>query len=221
MCYNKNIFNYILLTHHNEIHIIGVLLYVFNMERKKEGVNVLKTKDLTTMSLFIAMMAVTSWISIPFFSIPITLQTFGVSLTLLFLGGRKGTLVILMYILLGAIGIPVFASFRGGLGVLIGPTGGYIIGFILMGLIYLVLTENIKTENIKSKDNTKVKTIALAIGLIAVYAVGTLQFKMVSTSTDKGMLSILALCVFPYIIPDIVKIWVAFKVDRRFKKAVN
>ena len=84
-----------------------------------------KTRDIVYMSVFTAMISICSWISIPA-SIPFTLQTMGVFTTVGLLGGKRGTLTVLTYILLGAIGIPVFAGLTGGVSVLLGTTGGYI-----------------------------------------------------------------------------------------------
>ena len=89
--------------------------------------------DLTYMAVCAALIAVCSWISIPA-AVPFTLQTFAVFCVLGLLGGKRGTVSILVYILLGAIGLPVFSGFNGGIGALLGTTGGYIIGFIFVGL---------------------------------------------------------------------------------------
>ena len=94
----------------------------------------LNVQDITLIGLFTAVMAVCSWISIPA-TVPFTLQTFAVFLTCGLLGGRRGTLTVLVYLLLGAIGLPVFSGFTGGIGHLAGPTGGYIIGFIFSALV--------------------------------------------------------------------------------------
>jgi len=103
--------------------------------RRSRGFSV---RDLTRVALMTAILAVCGWITIPLPEpmVPFTLQTFGVFLCLLLLGGRDGTLAIAAYLLLGAVGAPVFSSFRGGLGVLLGSTGGYLTGFLAMGLLY-------------------------------------------------------------------------------------
>ena len=102
------------------------------MEKKTKG---FQTMDLAYVAVCAALMAVCSWISIPA-TVPFTLQTFAVFCSLGLLGGRRGTAAILVYLLLGALGVPVFAGFSGGIGILFGTTGGYLLGFILMGLIY-------------------------------------------------------------------------------------
>ena len=94
----------------------------------------LGTKDIALTALFVAVMAVCSWISIPA-TVPFTLQTFGVFLSVGLLGGKRGSLAVLVYLLLGAVGLPVFSGFTGGIGHLLGPTGGYIIGFIFSALL--------------------------------------------------------------------------------------
>ena len=102
------------------------------MERKTKGFQAI---DLAYVAVCAALMAVCSWISIPA-TVPFTLQTFAVFCSLGLLGGRRGTAAILVYLLLGALGVPVFAGFSGGIGILFGTTGGYLLGFILMGLVY-------------------------------------------------------------------------------------
>ena len=92
------------------------------------------------------LIAVCAWISIPI-EIPFTMQTFGVFLALRLLKGKYGTLSILIYILLGAIGAPVFAGFSSGLGILLGPTGGYIIGFLFCGIIYMALASHMRSAS--------------------------------------------------------------------------
>ena len=94
----------------------------------------LKTKDLALCALFAALIAVCAWISIPA-TVPFTLQTFAIFAALGLLGGKRGTVAVAVYLLLGAIGVPVFAGFQGGIGALLGTTGGYLLGFLLTALI--------------------------------------------------------------------------------------
>ena len=93
-----------------------------------------KTYDMVYIAIFAVLMAICSWISIPM-TVPFTLQTFGVFMAVGVLGGKKGTLAVLIYILLGAIGVPVFAGFSGGIGILLNTTGGYIVGFFFSALV--------------------------------------------------------------------------------------
>ncbi len=92
-----------------------------------------KTYDMVYISIFTVIIAVCSWISVPM-TVPVTLQTFGVFAAVGILGGRRGTMSVLLYILLGAVGLPVFSGFSGGIGRLTGNTGGYIVGFLFSAL---------------------------------------------------------------------------------------
>ena len=94
----------------------------------------MKTREIAYIGLCTALIAVCSWISIPL-TVPITLQTFAIFLTVALLGLKNGTITVLVYILLGAIGLPVFSGFKSGAAVLLGTTGGYIIGFLFSAIV--------------------------------------------------------------------------------------
>ena len=89
-----------------------------------------KTYDLVYIAVFAVLMAVCSWISVPT-AVPFNLQTFAVFMAVGVLGGRRGTMSVALYIILGAVGVPVFAGMTGGIGILTGTTGGYIVGYFL------------------------------------------------------------------------------------------
>ena len=171
-----------------------------------------KTRDIVCMSVFTAMISICSWISIPA-SIPFTLQTMGVFTTVGLLGGKRGTLTVLTYILLGAIGIPVFAGLTGGVSVLLGTTGGYIIGFLLSALLMWGI------EAIMGR-NQIVLAFSMVAGLIVCYVFGTAWFMMIYTQHSGviGLSTVLGLCVIPFIIPDLIKIGVALFLINRLKK---
>ncbi|MBR4051204.1 MAG: biotin transporter BioY [Clostridia bacterium] len=154
-----------------------------------------KTLDLTLTALFAVIICVCSWLSIPS-AIPFTLQTFAVFLALLVLGGKRGTTAIFLYILLGAVGLPVFHSFTGGLGILIGPSGGYITGFLLLSLTYWLITK-------KAGEKLWIKALALLAGLLLCYIIGCAQFALVS---DVSVKSAVLTCVLPFILPDLLKL---------------
>lgn len=173
-------------------------------------------RDMCYISLMAVMIAVCSWISLPLGAVPITFQTFGAAAALTILGGRRGTLSIAVYVVLGLIGIPVFAGFKGGAAVLFGMTGGYIFGFLLMGLCYTLLTRFIS-------DELPVRCAALGLGLLLCYAFGTIWFMVLYTRT-KGQISVLSalgMCVFPFIIPDIIKLAVAVLLARRVTPLID
>lgn len=171
-----------------------------------------KTRDIVYMSVFTAMISICSWISIPA-SIPFTLQTMGVFTTVGLLGGKRGTLTVLTYILLGVIGIPVFAGLTGGVSVLLGTTGGYIIGFLLSALLMWGI------ETIMGR-NQIVLAFSMIAGLIVCYVFGTAWFMLIYTQHSGviGLSTVLGLCVIPFIIPDLIKIGVALFLTNRLKK---
>ena len=171
--------------------------------------------NVTLTALFTAIIAVCSWISLPIFAVQITLQTFAVFSALLILGGKRGTLSVLVYILLGAVGAPVFSGFKGGLSALTGPTGGYILGFLLTGIIYLIFTNFLG-------EKTAVKIVVLVIGLLLCYAFGTAWFIFVygKTNGETGIGAALSMCVLPFIIPDLIKLFGAVALSKALKKAV-
>lgn len=166
-------------------------------------------------ALFAALIAVCSWISVPS-AVPFTLQTFGVFMAAGLLGGKRGTVSVLIYILLGAAGIPVFSGFKGGAGVLAGSTGGYIVGFLFTALIMWLFEA-------KTRNRKYTLPISMAVGLLACYAFGTAWFMLVyaRTSGSVGLVTALTWCVFPFILPDAAKITLACFLIRRIKNVVR
>ena len=179
----------------------------------------LKTIDIVYIGIFAALMAVCSWISIPVPApfVPFTLQTFAVFLSVCLLGGFRGTLSVLVYILLGAVGLPVFAGFSGGAGILAGTTGGYIIGFLLAALT-MWLCEFLLGKRFWAY------AAAMFLGLLVCYTFGTVWFMAVysRTSGTAGLLTVLGWCVFPFIIPDLLKIALALFIgtNKGVRKAI-
>lgn len=171
--------------------------------------------DIAYIALGAALIAVCSLISIPT-TVPFTLQTFAVFAILSLLGGKRGTISVLVYILLGAVGAPVFAGFSGGVGVVLGSTGGYIIGFILTGLVYILATKFFKKTLL-------VEIVALVLGLVACYALGTVWFMVVYSRNAEaiGAMTALSWCVFPFIIPDLVKFALALVLARRVRPVIK
>ena len=174
-----------------------------------------RTIDLVFIAVCAALMAVCSWISIPT-TVPFTLQTFAVFFAVYFLGGKKGTISVIIYILLGAVGVPVFAGFKGGFGALIGTTGGYIIGFIFSALVFWLLTSLLGRK-------LWVEIVAMVLGLLVCYAFGTVWFMVVYARTKDAVTLATALgwCVFPFIIPDLAKIALAFGLGKTLRKVIK
>lgn len=128
------------------------------------------------------------------------------------LGGKRGTMAVLVYILMGAVGIPVFAGFQGGIGVIFNTTGGYIVGFLCSALIMWA------AESLFGKKPL-VRLLSMAAGLIACYVLGTIWFMVVygRTTGAVGLMTVLGWCVIPFIIPDLVKIGLAYFISRKIR----
>ncbi len=175
----------------------------------------LQVTDLAYIAMGASLIAICSWISIPT-TVPFTLQTFAVFFVLLLLGGERGTLAALVYVLLGAVGVPVFSGFSGGIGVLLGNTGGYILGFLFVGLIYMLFMKIFK-------KNIYIKIAALVLGLLVCYVFGTAWFMYVymQNTGEIGLIAVLNLCVFPFIIPDLVKMAIAVVIAKRIGPVIN
>lgn len=169
-------------------------------------------RDMTLSAVFAAIIAVCSQICIPL-TVPFTMQTFAVFCALGVLGGKKGTAAILIYIILGAAGVPVFAEFTGGIGIILGTTGGYIVGFIPLALVFWA------AERLFGKS-LPVTAISMAAGLLVLYAFGTFWFMRVYTETAEAVdfLTALKWCALPFVIPDGAKIALAIFVSGRVSK---
>jgi biotin transport system substrate-specific component len=175
----------------------------------------IKTYDMVYIAMFAVLMAVCSWISIPTV-VPFTLQTFGVFMAVSMLGGKRGTISVLVYILLGAIGIPVFANMTGGFGIILGSTGGYIVGFLFSALAMWAL------EKVPGPKPV-IRILSMIVGLIVCYAFGTVWFMAVYARTTGavGLGTVLGWCVIPFIIPDLIKIALAYILSNRLRRFVR
>lgn len=174
-----------------------------------------KTFDMVYIAVFAVLIAICSWISIPTV-VPFTLQTFAVFLAVGVLGGKRGTAAVLLYILLGAVGIPVFAGFSAGMGVILGNTGGYIVGFVGSALVMWAM------EALLGKKSW-VLGLSMALGLAVCYAFGTVWFMAVyaRNSGAIGLVTVLSWCVIPFIIPDIIKIALALLLTKQLSRVVD
>ena len=176
------------------------------------GGKVLKTRSWVYIALMAALIALCAWISVPLGPVPFTMQTFGIFAALGLLGGRRGTLAFLIYLLLGIVGLPVFSGFSAGAGVLFGATGGYLLGYLAAALLFWGLTA-------KLGQTLPVMASAMVLGLVLCYAFGTFWFLTVYTGgSGETLLGALTLCVFPYVLPDLGKIFLALVLVSRVKK---
>lgn len=159
-------------------------------------------RNMVLCGLFASLIALCGWISITVPPLSFTMQTFGVLLTLGLLGGSRGFRAVAVYLLLGVVGLPVFASFRGGAGALLDPTGGFLWGFAVGALVYR-LTEGLG----------KLPAMVACQGTI--YLCGCLWF---SRYAGVGLGGALLTCVVPYLVPDGVKLWLAWLLSRRMER---
>lgn len=172
-------------------------------------------RDMAYIAVFVAVMAVCSWISIPT-TIPFTLQTLGLFLTVGLLGGKRGSITVLAFILLAAVGAPVLAGFSGGLSALLGATGGYIMGF-LFSAVMMWGVERLFGSSLP------VLGVSMVLGMLVYYVFGTAWFMMVYTR-DTGAITLgaaLMWCVVPYLLPDLVKTALALAITARLRPHVK
>ncbi len=159
----------------------------------------MKTRDLIICAVFAAILCVFSVMTIPIGVIPISMGVFGVILTSCILGWKKGTISVIVYILIGVIGLPIFSGFKGGIAVLAGPTGGYIWSYILMALFIGFFTAKLPQN--KPLAVAKLSVISF-IGVVICYLFGTMQFMLVA---HKTFMQAVTVCVYPFIPFDIIK----------------
>lgn len=171
------------------------------------------TRYLIYGAICVALMAVCSWINIPV-AIPFTMQTFAVFLTVALLGTGRALAAIGAYILLGASGVPVFAGFSSGVGAILGPTGGFLLGFLPAAAVSGVI--------MKPGGRLR-RTLGMYAGLITCYAVGTVWFMAAyaRASGGVGLGAALGMCVLPFVLPDLAKITLAAIVTERLNRAVR
>jgi biotin transport system substrate-specific component len=167
-------------------------------------------------SLFGALTALGAYLTIPLPVVPITLQTLFTNLAGALLGGVFGALSQVVYVFLGVIGLPVFAGGKAGLGVLLGPTGGYLIGFVIGALVTGKLVE--KSVETKKKPGFLHYAAAMTAGLAVIYACGILQLTAVAKITFAKAL---AVGVLPFLPGDFIKIAAASLIALKLKDSIR
>lgn len=171
----------------------------------------LSIKEITLIGMCAALMAIFSQLSIPlpFTSVPVTLQVFGLVILAVIVGAKIGTLSLITYVIIGAIGLPVFANFHSGFGVILGPTGGYIIGFIIMAFLI---------GYVSYKENKILLFAASYIGVIIDLVLGTIQLKIVTGMTLNAAL---IAGLYPFIFKDLITVSIAVIIGLKVKKSVS
>ena len=172
----------------------------------------LKTRDVALIGLFAALITVCAWISIPLGPVPVTLQTFAVFLSAALLGNKRGTLAVAVYILLGVVGLPVFSGFKG-----LNPlTFGYVLGFLPLGMLTAAADRLFPGKKLALP-------LGMVVGLAACYLIGTVWFYYVMhfRGTEYGFGKILSLCVVPFLVPDLIKMGLAYFLSLKLAKYVK
>lgn len=177
---------------------------------KNEKSPTFSAKKLSFIALCSAILCVISPFSIPIFAVPISLSTFAVYLTGAILGGKYAPISVSVYILIGIIGVPVFSGFNGGINVLVGPTGGFLIGYIACSFIVGAFCN--------SQCNKKsVYFISMLIGTFFIYLFGVVWFIIISKA---DFITAISVCVLPFIVFDFVKIAAAVFIAAAIKPKI-
>jgi len=164
-------------------------------------------RDMTYIAVCVALMAICAWLVIPS-SPPFTMQTLAVFLAVGLLGGWRGSIAVAIYLLLGAFGFPVFSGFQGGFGILLGASGGYLLGFLFTALAMWAL-EQLPVP----------LPLRMVAGLLICYAFGTAWYMgfYLSSGSSGNLLAVVGITVLPFILPDLIKIALALVLIRRLK----
>lgn len=169
-----------------------------------------EVRAMVRIALSVAFLCVSAMICIPAFAVSFTLQTLAVFSVLLLLGAKAGGAAILIYLMLGAVGLPVFSGFSGGVGVLFGQTGGFLFGFLLAVPVFALF-----------EKLSRGKRFFLACGLCAAlftdYLAGALWYYFLF-ARDTSFFASLALTVLPFLLPDAGKIALSLLISERMKK---
>lgn len=192
------------------------------MKKKEEGGAVRKgglrksvAREISYIALSVALITVGAWIAIPVGNVPFTLQTLMVALIGGVMGWKRGVATLFVYVLMGMIGIPVFSKFQAGVGVLFGATGGYIFGFFFLVLVPAFC----KYLPVKNKwARASVFFAASVIGEAVCYFFGTIWFVNVYHCTVGYAM---AICVVPFIVPDLIKFVLSSALTVRLEKYVK
>ena len=168
----------------------------------------MKTKNLVANSIFAAIICLFSVVTVPIGAVPVTLSLFAVVVASIVLGAKNSAIAVLVYIFLGATGLPVFAGFGGGLSVIFGPTGGFILSYVPVCLIIGSV----------SHKSSKHLYFSAFCALIVSYIMGTLWFCIVQSTTIASSVMV---CVVPFVVFDIIKFVIALNIGKAVSKILK
>ena len=163
-----------------------------------------KAYSMTSIALMAAVICVVGPFTLPIGPVPITLAPLAILLSVYILGTKKGTIALLIYLLIGAVGVPVFSGFTGGIGKLAGPTGGYLVGYIIFALIAGWFIH-------RFYDKVVIQFLGMVLALAVLYAFGT---AWLAYSAGMTFGAALAVGVLPFIVFDLIKIVIAIALGR-------
>lgn len=170
-----------------------------------------RVRLLCTTALFTALLTVGAWITVPVGIPPYTMQSFVLYCALWLLPFRQSFAAVTLYLLMGAIGLPVLAGFQGGFGVLLGPTGGYLLGFLLMPFVMRA-----------ANSSPASRILFCALGTLGCYLSGTAWYVLAYGEISlAGVAAATVQCVLPFILPDAVKLVLAAAVCKRLEPRLH
>lgn len=171
--------------------------------------SIISTRDLTLIACFTAILAILAQITIPLpTGVPLTMQTFGIALGGYVLGRKKGALSTFLYLLCGAVGLPVFAGFHGGISSFFGKTGGFLFGFLLLAFCCGIAGE---------KKSRAMQGVYGVLGMLLCHLLGVLQFAFLM---KMPLVTTFLLVSFPFLVKDLLSIGFAFLIGELVKKAL-
>jgi len=175
-----------------------------------------RTRSLVAAALLTAIMAASGWVSIPIpGAVPVTLQIFGVVLAALLLAPQWASASMAVYVLLGAVGVPIYAGGQGGLGVLSGPTGGYLTGFVLAAYLGALMRTRVAEQ---SRHQLSSDIAASVVVILVVYSVGWAQLALV---LHLAPLPAFVAGVAPFLVPDVIKAAIAIVIATAVRRAIQ
>lgn len=168
--------------------------------------NTSRTYKIAVIGISVALICFGSWISIPIGPIPITLQMFVIPLIIFILPERWSIAAVAIFLLLGAVGVPVFSGFKGGFGAFLGPTGGFLFGYIPGTAIAAILLAFIRKRNASPPADFIAQIVCGMLFTLIAYTNGVIQYAIVS---GIGFEAAFMVAAAPFIIPDIIKVILA------------
>ena len=169
-----------------------------------------QTYAMVSTALMTAVTCILAPLSVPIGPLPISFTNLAIYLSLYLLDWKRGTVSYFLYLLIGFAGLPVFSGFTGGIAKLVGPTGGYIVGFIPMSIIAGLVIDHFQKRWLQ--------LLGMIVGTAICYALGTAWFCMQAGYTVSAAL---AVCVFPFIPADLIKMLIAMTIGPEIRRRME